>query len=326
VLVLFDVLAHGGEITTGHSDPFLALLFYSYLRLPALLVLITPLGVLLGSIMTFSKLAEHQEIVAMEATGFTLYRIVAILGVGVFFFALLQFIFTEQFGTQSATRLREWEANGYTGLPKAAMEDPIPRWIAMEDFIVSLEDASPDGRILYDTTFIQLAEDGGMSHYYRADRARYDGRYWVLDNVYSHDLMTDERERTHEVTIALSLSADQFAPLNRPVDSLHLFELRAIAKGHIPTQIFPGVYYEIYYLRRLIQPLGVLVMLLLAAPVALQLNRSGHRFLFIAFSLAGGFLFLILEYIFLSLGENQTLPPLFAASGAHTHYYNPSRG
>ena len=56
-------------------------------------------------------------------------------------------------------------------------------------------------------------------------------------------------------------------------------------------------------------------MILLAAPVALQLTRSGNRILFVVFALVMGFLYFVVESVLLTLGNTGELPVQVAVWG-----------
>jgi len=65
----------------------------------------------------------------------------------------------------------------------------------------------------------------------------------------------------------------------------------------------------------LAQPLGGVLMVLLAAPICLQIQSNGRRNLVSAGVFAMGFLYFILQSILLALGEKGGIPPFLAAWG-----------
>ena len=71
--------------------------------------------------------------------------------------------------------------------------------------------------------------------------------------------------------------------------------------------------YELWFQRKLAQPLSVLLMVILAAPMGLFIARR-YNALLVSFGFIGvGFLYFITERILLSLGETAALPPFLAA-------------
>jgi lipopolysaccharide export system permease protein len=75
-------------------------------------------------------------------------------------------------------------------------------------------------------------------------------------------------------------------------------------------------YYRMQFQRALAGPIGALVMLLLAAPVALANFRSGRGTAIMATCLATGLLFLVVDGLFTALGQGGTAPAFLAAWAA----------
>jgi lipopolysaccharide export system permease protein len=63
-------------------------------------------------------------------------------------------------------------------------------------------------------------------------------------------------------------------------------------------------------------PLGAVVMLLLATPIALANFRSGRGGLFVAASVGAGLCFLVVDGMLSAMGESGAVAPFFAAWAA----------
>ena len=128
---------------------------------------------------------------------------------------------------------------------------------------------------------------------------------------------------TSEVTKLKSLPIDfellpvDFASLNQQVELLTFSELMMLGSGKVETQNYSTDFYRVAAFLRIAQPLSAVVMVLLAAPVTLQLGRHGHRVIFSVFAMTMGFLYFVVERILSTLGETGELAALAAVWGPH---------
>jgi lipopolysaccharide export system permease protein len=76
----------------------------------------------------------------------------------------------------------------------------------------------------------------------------------------------------------------------------------------------PSYFYETWLQKRIAIPVGSVLMILLAAPVAQSLQRRGRSLAGgIAIGFGLGFLYFITDGLVMSLGESGAVPPFFAA-------------
>jgi lipopolysaccharide export system permease protein len=316
ILTLFDLLAHASEVSLGGAPPLLSLLFYELLRLPSICVFILPFAVLIAAVQTFGSLAGQREIIALESSGFTLPRITLILVAGAGALAVLQFGLADQIVTGATERLNEWKADGYRGLPKLDALEDSPEWLASGNFIIQLVGVSADGSELYSPTVIETDDMGVATRYWNARAATYDGDGWILEDVTGRDLERKTELHYRDLRLPLAIAPRLLSSFAKPVEELRFSQLRTLGWKNIETQIHPPELYRVWTNYRLAQPMGGMVMVLLAAPIGLQVQRNGRRILVSIGVFFLGFLYFILQSILLSLGEGGDLPPMLAAWGA----------
>jgi len=314
LLTLFDALAHAEEIMADEKAPALSLLFYGLLRFPAILTLAIPLGALFATLATVAKMAGQQEIIALQTAGFSLYRIALVLVAGALFVGGLQFAFTERYGVQAAKRLSEWESREFEGLPLPTSIPAAPEWAIAGDYFLGIGEASVDGRLLSDVTLLRRAPEGGITRYYRAERAMNHGGVWVLRDAYEHDLETGRERREERRIIDLALDPVSLSALGDPIESLAMEELKLLASPESQVgATAAAARYRTWLQRRLAQTADAAVMVLLAVPLALQFHRARFRILPHIGTIAAGFLFLVADRLLFVMGEGGALPALAAA-------------
>ena len=315
LLSLFDLLANANSVTEESAYPTLSLFYYWVLRAPSILVFILPFAVLIAALKTFAALASHQESVPLQTSGFSLYRIAAVCSAAALVMGVAQFYFSDRIVTSTSAQLAEWEADSYQGLPKLALAPAKQEWLSSGNYLISIEGASKDGRRLEAPTLIWRNEKGTAIRYLDAEWATFVDDSWVLSNVSEQNFFTDETRLYESLPVAIDLQPLQFAFLNREPEVLRFSELKTLGSGTVETQLYPARYYLVAAWHRVAQNFGSVAMILLAAPVALQLNRSGSRILFVVFAMVMGFLYFVVESILLTLGDTGELPVQVAVWG-----------
>lgn len=308
LLTMFDLLAHASAVTAEAKGSFLPLLYYVLLRLPSILVFILPFAVLIAALQTFTSLAAHHEVIMLQTAGCSIHRIAAIFVAAVLALGIAQFYFADRIVTATVARLKEWENNSFRGLPKTELFPDKPDWLGSGNYIVHMSDVSMDGTRIEFPTVIWRNEKGVTIRYLEAQSARYMNGTWILTEAFERNLITGDSRLHEQLPVDIDLLPLHFAFLNREPEVLRLTELMILGSGTVETQIHPPRYYLVAGWQRLAQPVGAAVMVLLAAPVGLQLSRRGNRVLFTMVALAMGFLYFVTERILLTLGETGQVP------------------
>lgn len=311
VLLVFDVLANIDDVL-AHTDAILVpVLAYAGLRLPEVVSLVVPLTVLLAAMAVFAQLVACQEMVAMRAAGVSIYRVAGALLLGAVALAAAHLWFANAVLPHTSSRLQLWAAQDYRGLPPRRAPRRAPTWFAVSDSLVKVGYSSLDGRRLYDVTVVRRDEAGRMVDYFRARRAFYDSKLWVFAEVRRPAMGGREASELDKLRVALPVTPKRFAALAGRPTALRVEELWRLARdpdtGGRPTYV-----YESWLQRKLAHPLGALVMVLIAAPLGLQLARRNRMLLASFAAIGAGFLFFVAERLLLALGETGLLPPWLA--------------
>lgn len=315
LLVLFDLLANASEVSLGSGHPLLSLLFYVLFRLPVIANFILPFAILIAAVQTFGGIAAHREIIALESSGFTLSKIVFVLVFGAILLAALQFFVADRVVPDVTERLNEWKADDYAELPSPETSPDTPEWLASGNYIVHMAGVSLDGSEIREPTVIETDARGVAIRYWNADKAVFDPRGWVFEKASGRDLVLESNLDDDHMLFPIAITPGLLSSFAKPVEELRFLQLQALGWAHAGTQIHPPEFYRVWTHARLAQPLGGVLMVLLAAPICLQIQRNGRRNLVSAGVFVMGFLYFILQSILLSLGEKGGLPPLPAAWG-----------
>jgi len=289
------------------------ILRYELLRVPGMIQQILPVSVLIAALATFTGLARNSEMAALRSTGVTIYRIIAMLLPAAAVIMAGYFLLADQIAPRTEQALASWWRSTAPA-EEQGRSDVENVWFRTPGYIVFVAGASQDGRQLEGVRIYGRDTVGRLNERIVADSASLgaDGE-WMLHNaatlaVGDSDVETAPRgERLWRT----ELSPSDIAAVFSPEDRISVGRaLRAIT-GERPTERAPA-FYSTRVQRALAEPLGLLIMLLLAAPAALALQRSNQTALMV-FSLGSGLLFLMVDGVLTALAQTGVLPPMLGA-------------
>lgn len=146
IFLVFDVLAHAGEITENSAHVLQTLLNYMLLRLPGIIVLIIPMAALLAAMTTMHKMVKSREMLILANMGVPIYKVTYTLAFGAFILALMQFCVAEFSASISSVQLRLWAEQDYQGQPPEVPEHSKTLWVSAEPYIIHYDSTSADGQ------------------------------------------------------------------------------------------------------------------------------------------------------------------------------------
>lgn len=309
VLQILDLLDVSQEIIQRDLG-FGGILHYTALRLPRMVQQAAPLGVLAGAIFAFMKLAGDSEVAAMRASGVSAYRILGMALPAALAVVAIDLIAVELVAPRTDPALQTWWQDTAPPAPATA---PKPRAFRVGADLAVATTTDLTGRTLTAVSIYRRDPAGQLVERIQAPSAVYGHGGWRLDAP--HFTRFDAGGvRTSQA------AAMTWASAFEPVDVQSLFfgdqmlsaatASRALAGGGAQR---PPAYYATRVQRTFSAPLGAVVMLLLAAPIALASFRSSRGAVFVVSSLGAGLLYLVVDGMLSALGESGAMAPFLAA-------------
>ena len=135
VLMALDLLGEAGQILRVEGNGEAELWRYVTLRIPLLIQRFLPFSILLGTLIVFTGLSQHSEVVAMKASGLSAHQILAPLILASVGIAGLAFAFNETVAVKAARTVNVWTDNDYE--PIRAQSDVLSNvWLRVDsDFV-----------------------------------------------------------------------------------------------------------------------------------------------------------------------------------------------
>jgi lipopolysaccharide export system permease protein len=301
--------------------------------MPAYAYELMPIAALIGTIYVMAQLAARSEFTVMRASSLSMIRAIGLLMRIAAVLAVVTFLLGE-FAAPKATDFREsfkrriqgsaLSAEFRSGLwAKDVLRDPASKQVIGSRFL-NAGRVDPDGSV-HDVQVFEF--DGSMKLLARigADRAEFlrDGT-WRLYQVEEMRLkslaaQTDRRQpevverRKRETSVMQSdITPDILAVLLADPKKMSAVNLAQFSR-HLQENRQRSDQYEIALWNKLLYPVAVLVMMILALPFAYVQARSGGLSLKIFSGIMIGLLFHLVNNLFSHIGLLNTWPPIMTA-------------
>jgi LPS export ABC transporter permease LptG/LPS export ABC transporter permease LptF len=321
LMLVFTFFELVGDILRNHI-PLSVVGNYLFNLTPSMLYSITPLAVLIAVLVTFGVLNRNSEIVAMKATGISLYRLVipivsisAILAVGLFFF--------DDFYLPQANRRQEALRSTIKGRPPQTFLHPEQKWMFGQPH------AGEPGRIFYYQFFDPEAKEFAnlsifefdpstfaLSRRIFATRAYWDPARssWRFINGWERDIDgNNTRYRDFRNTTFSEIHEDPsyFTKENLQSQEMNFSQLDRYIRD-LRQSGFDTMRLRVALWHKLAYPLIAIVMSILAIPFALSMGRRGSL-TGIAVAIAVALCYWVVDGLFGAMGSVNYLPAALAA-------------
>ncbi len=187
LFIIADLMDNSTELLRVKASPWLLLHYYS-LKLPSLVIFIVPICLLLATLYSLSMLTRHNEIVAMRASGVSIYRIVRPYILMGFICFVLTAIVNEYTGPKFSYR-----ANQLLKSQTDATEDVYYQQIALENpavghsWYIERFDTRPPKYVMEGIILRKIRPDGSDEWKITARKGQWlDHRWWFTDGAIQH--------------------------------------------------------------------------------------------------------------------------------------------
>lgn len=312
VLMALDLLGESGKILAVPGNGEAELWHYVSLRVPLLIQRFLPFAALLGTLIAFTALNQHSEVIAMKAAGLSAHQVLAPLVVASLGLAVVAFAFNEGVAVNAARMVNAWDENDYRPV-RATSGVHSNVWVKAGDDLVHADLASGRGRGLQlQGVTIYDRQGGVLQRVVDAERAVQATGGWRLEQVRTYDTATNVVRRQPQALALSGVTPDRFTLAKVNPDERDFMALKRDiadldAAGRPAEEARAGLWHKIS------GPLSIVLMPLLAAVAAFGLARSGQVLLRAAAGMALGFAYFVVDNLSLALGNVGAYPAWLAA-------------
>lgn len=314
LLTLLNFFSFTDELSSlGEGDYGLGSIFlYLTLTSPRNFYELMPSGALLGSLVTLGALANHRELVAMQAAGVSRPRIIwAVLRAGLLlaFVTVLIGEYVAPVSERAATMLKATALR-----QQIASRTKYGFWLRDSNVYINIRQIERQEN-LGDINIFELNPEGKLRTATHADKAIYDGAKWRLENLhitrFGQEVISPEQQPNADWSSVLApdlLNAFVIRPEN-----LSAYDLASYIR-YLQENGQKSLLVEQAFWGRIVNPVVTMVMLLVAIPFVLGFRRdvsAGQR---IVVGVTLGIGFYLFDKVFGHLGLIYEMDPLFSAA------------
>ena len=323
LIIVFTFFELIGDIIRNHI-PLITVGDYLVNLTPSMIYQIAPLAVLIAVLVNFGLLNRNSEIIAMKATGISLYRLVvpiisisAILSVSLFLF--------DQYYLPQANRRQEALRSVIKGRPPQTFLHPEQQWI----FGQKPEPGDP-GRIFYYQFFDADKDEFANISVFEfnpstfeltrrifAQRAVWDpiAGVWIFEDGWMRNVqganVTEYKTFDRASFPEIHATPDYFKKEDLQSQEMNFGQLERYI-GDLRQSGFDTMRLRVALWHKLAYPLVAVVMAVLAIPFALSMGRRGSL-TGIAVAIAVALAYWVVDGLFGAMGTVNYLPAALAA-------------
>jgi LPS export ABC transporter permease LptG/LPS export ABC transporter permease LptF len=321
LMLVFTFFELVGDIIKNQI-PLLTVGLYLVNLAPNMLYTITPLAVLISALVTFGVLNRNSEIIAMKATGISLYRLVIPIMAIAATLAVSLFLFDE-FYLPQANRKQEALRNVIKKRPAQTVLHPEQTWIfgqktGKEDRIFYYKFYDRDHREFANLSVFEFDPvTFALARRIFANRVYWDDGTgaWVFENGWERQFeganQKNFREFTNTSFNEIREEPGYFSKESIPSQEMNFGQLDRYIRD-LRQSGFDTMRLRVALWHKLAYPLIAVVMAMLAIPFAMSMGRRGSLSS-IAVAIGVALAYWVIDGLFGAMGNVNYLPPALAA-------------
>ncbi|MFQ3188128.1 MAG: lipopolysaccharide export system permease protein [Gammaproteobacteria bacterium] len=273
ISLFFTFIGELSDIGRGYYD-MLHVSQYVALRIPGKVIEFMPLAVLIGTILSLGGLASNSEIIAMQAAGVSVVRLLRWVIFSGMWLAFLTFVVADVVVPTTETTARTLRSSAISNTPALIGKKGI--WLKDASQVIQIDVLTPGGRAM-GIKIYRLDDSGNLFQTLIAETATQVDNQWRLEVVQSVQFEQDsvQIEEFDELIYTGKISnklLDALLTEPRQMSSADLYEYKSfLVKNNLDDSVESLTFWQ-----KVFAPLTVMVMCLLAVPFVLGSQREGN--------------------------------------------------
>lgn len=295
----------------------MTLIRYYGFYIPEVLYKMMPIACVVGTVMTISSLNKGSELVALFASGLSLFRISRVIFFSIILICAFNYLLSDQIMPAFAKQKNYILYNEMEKNPtKFQMIKTDRIWYRSKNSIFNIKTLNAEGNKSQGLTLYFFSDAWELIQMLTAESVLMNGSQWVLQNgtvtVFSKDSSFPLNDQFIEKTIVMSEDAQDLRSTGQTADLLTQSELsRFISKNKDAG--LDTIKYEVDYNSKFSFSLAGLVMSLLALPFCVGQARGGGMMKNIGVCMGLVVGYWIFYSVSQTLGIRSQLDPIIAA-------------
>lgn len=310
-VLTLEVISYSKEILAMDSVSDFKVLRYLAFRLPLTLSTFMTISFLLALLLTLAELSYRNETTAIFAGGISPARLIIMLlplsiGVGV-----LHFLVADRGIPAAAPTLRQWGIGDY-GEKQLKIGERDPIWMRSGSDILRAGKANAGSTVLHDVYIFHRDRNGVLLSQIMARSARLTKGIWNLEDVTVVDVGEPLPKRAALMTYEGTVRPAEAGSRSGDPEEMTMGDLSYFVENS-GFGIRPTYVYTTWWHKRLAPLLTGVLMAAICVPLASRFRRGGGLGVLFLAGVGLGFLFFIMDGLFVSAGELGFVAPVVAA-------------
>ncbi len=308
--LIFVFIAELEDLGQGYYS-LLHIIEYVGLLFPGKVVEFMPLAVMLGTILSLGSLASNSEIIAMQAAGVSIFRLLAAVIQAALVIALLSFLIADWIVPVSETGAKQIRSSAINDTTAIRAKKGL--WIKDDNSILHINLLMPNG-VARQVEIHQLDNSGRLLSAISAESAVPRGASWRLMNVkktiFGKSNVSTQQfdELTYQGKISDELlGALMIEPRQMSIRDLYTY-LEFLQQNNLEASVEHLTFWQ-----KIFSPLVVIVMSILAVPFVLGSQRQGNAGQRLMMGILLGLSFIVSDRLLTQLGSHLNLFPVINA-------------
>ena len=293
----------------------IAAAWYVLFSMPKELVLFFPIGALLGGVIGLGQLASSSELVVLQAAGRSRFNIVMAVLQYVLPAMVVVMLVGEYLAPLTERHADDLKSMAVSGGQMTVSSSGV--WVREQQDFLHIAAVLRDGS-LQGVTRYRFAQTGaGLREIAHAERASYQQGQWFMQGVQRTYFDGKEQIRSEQHKVerwSMGLSPDKLEVVAISPDELSASGLQDYIR-YMEQSGQKVDKYKLELWRKLLSPLAVVAMMLLAASTVFGPLRSVPMGARIVSGVIIGFSFYVVNQIFAPVSLVYSIPPIIGASG-----------
>jgi lipopolysaccharide export system permease protein len=314
VYLCVEFLQKADKLIKNHATLSEIARYFLY-SVPGMISMSLPMATLIASLLLLGNLSRHNEIIAMQAGGVSLVKIISPLIAGGLLISGLGFVnneFVMPVYSSRATYVRKVEIEKSR---QRVMFQQSKLWLrGPENSIVNIELVSPNRNEMLGLNIYKLNADYSVREQIKAGSLVWVNGAWRLKNSITFTQVADavqSRPSDNEVFNIVE-NPNDLGMIVKDSEEMNFSQMWNYVK-RLKSSGYKAATYEVDLHSKLAYPMASLLMVLISIPFGIQKVRSGGAGKGIAIAVAIAAVYWLLTSIGASLGHSGVLPPAISA-------------
>lgn len=320
LFIVYDVSVHLDDIRDA-GVKLSTILRYHLFHVPILFVTATPVAILLAILYSLGNLSRHNEVIAMRASGVSLYRIMVPFFMMGLLLTLCVYVVQERYLPHA---LEVVTTTMKKDIKQQEEDADIPKW---DDFSYQVPDSDrywegsydPKKRAIRDLTIREFHPEGGLKIRISAREGRWvDGSWWLMDGKLARQEKGEISGKVREFKkmelkkeLGYTENPEHFALSEKQTQFMSYMELTHYIRSRLRSK--DRIHRERVNLNlKIAFPVTCIIVVMLGIPFGITTSRSGI-IAGVGICIALVVSYYVITFFSIKFGSSGMLAPWFAA-------------